>query len=384
MKRISLQHFTIIGLLVWSLPTIFLLGPQIILIIAACVLPLLWFARGGTPVTLPPPRSFGTTTCTILFIASVIYLVADALFGQKLFDQNLFLFGSTAVDRVVDEANQSIGEGRGFAALLGTLTMLLPFCLIDVADRAPRFGRWALWMVAVLLLFYGVTTSRALVLLAVMAIVLARTSNWRRILLAGGLAFAAFEGASAIRGDFGNVGNPMANGIATPYINLMLMTSSHCGSAPWYNFVLEFLKKFIPAFLFPKSVFSFNLEMSQCIYPTLQGNVESISIFTWMGEILYYKPSILTAIAAGILMGGMCRFVDRQLVKNRLFAARLYAGFACIMMPRSRVLDLMSFLIAQAIFLLAWPYLAGIGKHLKSLLVPNPSAAPPEPNQGIL
>jgi len=283
---------------------------------------------------------------------------------------------------VVADASQSAGEGRGIAALFGTLTTLLPFCLIDVAGRAPRLGRWALWITAILLIFYGVTTSRAMVLLAVMAIVLGRTSNWKRILLAGGLAFAAFELASAVRGDVGNVGNPMANGIATPYINLMLMISSHCGSAPWYNFLFEFLKKFIPAFLFPKSVFSFNVEITQCIYPTLDSSIESISIFTWMGEILYYKPPILTAIVAGTLMGGMCRLVDRQLVSSQLFAARMYAGFICIMMPRSRVLDLMSFLIAQAIFLVAWPYLSGIGRVLKVLLVPNSSGPSPAPRQG--
>lgn len=382
MKRLSLQHFTIIGLLFWSLPTIFLLGLQATLLIAATILPLFWFARKAPPIDSAPIRSFGPTTCTILFVGSAIYIAADALFGQKLFEQNLFLFGSTAVDRVVSSANQSVGEGRGIAALLGTITMLLPFCLIDVASRAPRFCRWALWATAIMLLFYGVTTSRAMVLLAVMAIVLARTSNWRRIIFAGGLAFGAFELASGLRGDVGTVGHPMANGIATPYINLMLMTSSHCGSAPWYDFVLEFLKKFIPAFLFPKNVFSFNVEMSQCIYPTLDSNVESISIFTWMGEILFYKPSILTALAAGTLMGAMCRVVDRQLVKNRLFAARMYAGFVCIMMPRSRVLDLMSFLIAQALFLVGWPYLAGMGRYLKVLLVPNPCSAPSEPRRG--
>ena len=257
--------------------------------------------------------------------------------------------------------------------------MLLPFCLIDVAERAPRYGRWALWCVAILLLFYEVTSSRAMVLLAVMSIVLARTSNWRRIGLAGALALGAFTVASALRGDYSNPGSPLAAGMAGPYINLLLMMSSHCGSAPWYSFLFEFLKKFLPGFLIPKNVFSFNIEMSLCIYPTVDNNVVSVSIFTWLGEIFYYKPSILTALVGGALMGGMGWLVDRQLVKNGLFSSRMYAGFACIMMLRSRILDLMSFLIAQAIFLLVWPYFSDLARSLRFLAVttiPGGAASP--------
>jgi len=290
-------------------------------------------------------------------------------------NRNLFLFGKTAVDRVVEVANTTVGEGRGIAALLGTLTMLLPFGLIDTAANAPRSSRWALWCTAILLLFYQLTSSRGLVLLGIMAILLSRTSNWRQILFAGSLALAAFSVASVIRGDSGNGENPLLEGITTPYVNLFLLSSSHCGTAPWYDFIFEFFKKFLPSFIFPKTIFSFNVRMSQCIYPTADENIASISIFTWLGELIYYQPSILTALTSGVLMGGMAWIVDRRLVKLQLHSSRLYAGFMCVMILRSRVLDLMSILIAQFIFLLIFPLMTGLARSLRFLSAPADHAA---------
>jgi hypothetical protein len=383
MKRISLPHFIIIGLLFWGLPAAFVDGPEAIVYTLAAVLPVWLFARTGPQSESVPPRRLGGTTCLILVMGTVIYLTADALFGQKLFQQNVFLFGTTSLDRVIDQINAGVGEGRGIAALLGTFTTLLPFCLIDVAERAPRYGRWALWTVAILVIFYNVTSSRGQVLVAVMAIVLVRASNWRRMILAGGIAFGAFTVASTLRGDAG-VQGPMASAVATPYFNLLLMTSSHCGGAPWYSFVLEFLKKFVPAFLFPKSIFSFNVEMSWCIAPGADKNLASVSVFTWMGEILYYRPSLLTALVAGCLMGGMGRIVDRQVVRYRLFSSRMYAGFVCIMLLRSRVLDVMSYLIAQWIFLLFWPQICNLSRTLYRFLLPlRPMSAHNEPGQEL-
>jgi hypothetical protein len=356
-------------------------GPEAIVYTLLTVLLVWLFARTGPEPESVPQGPLGGATCLFLVVGTAVYLTADALFGQRLFQQNLFLFGSTSLDRVVDSINSGVGEGRGIAALLGTFTTLLPFCLIDVAERAPRYGRWSLWGVAILLLFYNVTSSRGQALVAVMAIVLARTSNWRRVLLAGGIAFAVFTVASTLRGDQGDQG-PMVVGIVAPYFNLLQMISSRCGPAPWYSFVLEFLKKFVPAFLFPKSIFSFNVEMSWCIAPGADKNLASVSVFTWLGEIFYYRPSLLTASAAGLLLGGMGRMVDRQLVRNQLFSSRMFAGFVCILLLRSRVLDVMSYLLAQWIFLLFWPQICNLSRTLYRLLLPpRRMSAHDEPGQ---
>lgn len=369
MKRMSLLHFIMIGLLFWGLPGAFIGGWRAVLYTLIAVATVGCFAHWKPKPREGPQRSFGTTTCTFLVVGALTYLVLDALFGQKLFRENLFLFGSTAVSRVVTAANQGVGQGRGLAGLLGTITTLLPFAMVDVAQRGPRRGRWVLWGAALLLLFYDMTTSRGRLLLAVMAIVLAKSSNWRRVALAGVLALAAFSVASMVRGDYAHAHSPLIAGLVFPYINLGLLIGRHCGSASWYSYVTAFLMKFVPSFIYPKKVFSFNVEMTLCIYPSLSGNISSISVFTWLGEMFYYHPSALTALMAGLMAGGMGWLVDWQLVKSRLYSARIYAGFMCIMLPRSRVMDLLSFLIAQMIFLMVWPYISGLARSLR-IVVP--------------
>jgi hypothetical protein len=384
MRSISIGRYVMIGLLFWGLPAIFVAGPAAVLYTAVAILPVWLLCRRSPAIARAsaPIKRYGITTAAILAVFAFGYLVADALFGQKLLQFNLFLFGNTAVERVVDSANLNVSEGRGAAALLGTILGSLPFCLIDVAGWGPRIGRGAIWACAILLLFYGVTTSRGAVLISVMTIVMGRTSNWKRILFAAAIAFGLFTIASVVRGDYGNTSSPLWAAIAGPYINLYLMLTIHCGSAPWSSYVFDFFKKFIPGFLFPKTVYSFNIETSLCIYPTADNAVAAVSIFTWLGEIFYYTPSIVTALCAGILLGGMSRIVDKLLVRNQLPTARISIGLACIVMLRSRSLDVLSFLIAQWIFLLFWPHLYRLARYLRGCVAsPTPASNKALPQQ---
>ena len=195
------------------------------------------------------------------------------------------------------------------------------------------------------------------------------------MLFGGVSALILFGLASRLRGDVGNTNAPLWDAVSAPYFNLLLMRMSNCGSAPWFHFVAEFFKKFIPAFLFPKSIFSFNLEMSFCINPGANSEIAAVSIFTWLGEIYYYTPSILTAISAGALLGVMGRIVDGQLVKNRLPVTRVSIGFASLLTLRSRTLDVLSYLIGQLIFLLFWPHLFRLARYLRYCVAP--AASPP-------
>jgi uncharacterized membrane-anchored protein len=164
------------------------------------------------------------------------------------------------------------------------------------------------------------------------------------------------------------------------------MLNKNCGSAPWYSFLAEFLKKFLPAFLFPKTVFSFNMEMSLCIYPNADNTVGAVSVFTWLGEIFYYTPSLLTALLAGGLLGFLARAVDRRFVRNQMHSARLFACFICIHLPRSRTQDLFTFLIAQFIFLaLVWPQLCSLLRTLRRFLMPARSIGlQPKTGKGLV
>jgi len=376
MNRFPVGHFIIICRLLLVIAAICVVGPEAIIYTFAAVLPVWLFSRRSRPMDLST-QSVGRTGSTATFIlvaCALSYLAADALFGQKLFESNLFLHGAKAVEMSVDQSNTGMSQGRGVVVLFGTIVALLPFCLIDVSRRARRFERWALWGAAILMLFYGVQASRGAVIIAVMTIVLGKSSNWRRITMAGGAALGFFILASAVRGDFGFSHNPLAEAVGAPYVNLLLMRTVNCGSAHWYNYVAEFFKKFVPGFIYPKHVYSFNTETSLCIYPTADNNVESVSIFTWLGEILYYTPSILTAICAGTLMGALGRVVNRQLVRNELPCSRISIGFAIIVQLRSRSQDVLSYLIAQAIFLFFWPYLYRLSKYLRYCMRPSTDA----------
>jgi hypothetical protein len=239
MNHLSVGHFIIIGLLFWGLPAVFVVGPQAILYTLVAVL-FVWLLSRRSPamnIGTEPAERTGSTAAFILVACALFYFLGDAAFGQKLLAVNLFLHGVTAVDRVVDQANLGVSQGRGIVALLGTIVGLLPYYLIDVADRARRFDRLALWSAAFLLLFYGVTTSRGAVIISILTIVMRKTSNWRRISIAGGVAFAFFTLASALRGDLVTSRNPLGEAIEAPYVNLLLMHAAHCGSAPWYNYV---------------------------------------------------------------------------------------------------------------------------------------------------
>ncbi len=377
MSRLSLGSFLIVGLLFWGLPATIVAGPRALEYTFVAVLPVWYFCRGDSSVPSVPPGRVSTATCAILALFSLIYLLWDAIFGRQLLNVNMFLFRDAAVARLVEDTSAGMGKGGGVADLLGNVLSLLPLGLIDATKCTTRYGRWILWAVALLLLFYETGSGRGFLLMVVAAIVLGRTSDWRRIALGIGLALAVFSVASAFRGDAAQAENPMISGTLAPFINLGLLLNAHCGNASWYSYILEFLKKFLPAFLIPKNIFSFNMEMSLCIYPSVDNSVNAISIFTWLGEIFYYTPSLLTALCAGVLMGGLAHAVDRLLVKNQLYSARLFAGLMCILFPRSRSQDLFTFLIAQILFLtLFWPQLCSLTRTLRRHLIsPAPIGA---------
>jgi hypothetical protein len=384
MNRRSLGFYLIAGLFFWGIPAVFVTGFSAIIYTFCAALPV-WIAFRKSPpmpVGSTPSDRLGEVAVTILAGLAFLYVTLDVVFGQNLFQYNLFIFGAKSVDRIVEQNVTGVSAGRGVGALLGVIIGLLPFCLLDAAVDASRIGRIALWVAALLMFFYGVTTSRGAVILCVLTVFLGKSSNWRRTAIGGTVAALLFTLASRLRGDYGNTGSPLRDAVSGPYINLMLMRISNCGTAPWYSFVGEFFKKFIPAFLFPKAIYSFNMEMSLCIYPTADNGLSAVSIFTWLGEIYHYTPSILTALSAGTLLGVMGRLVDQQLVMNRLPVSRVAVGLACMTMLRSRTLDVLTYLIGELIFLFFWPHLRRLAKYLRHCVPsPSPTSALPEPQK---
>jgi hypothetical protein len=287
-----------------------------------------------------------------------MYLLIDALAGRQKFDINMFL-SLTATSTFIDSANDTVSQGRGVIDLLGAMMVVLPFALIDTARLAPVAVRIAMWSTGIIYIFYDVGISRGYLLMAVLSIFLGKNMKATNLLWSVGIAMVAFFAASAVRGDFDELAfsNPLFDAVAWPYINLGLFLESNCGNAGWSDFITEFAKKFLPAFLVPKEIFSFNIEMTRCIYPSFMGTVNSISIFTWLGEMYYYGPSLLTSIAAGVLLALFCRLVDARVNQMQLHSLRVFSGLLCIVLLRSRIQDVLSFLLLLFIFLIVWQVL---------------------------
>lgn len=384
MKRMALNDFILAGLLAWGIPAVFVAGPVALLYTVAAALPVWLFRLRNGATSAPAELRFSAATGVVLASFASIYLIWDAIFGFQFWRANMFLYGAEGTSRLVEQTLETMGQGGGLAYLLYNIFFLLPFAMFDAARNMPRSLRFVLWTIAGIFIFYEMGSGRAFLFLSILCIVLGHASTWRRVGIAAALALAAFAVASLFRGDLASPQNPLVQGIVAPYINLALLTHSSCGSAPWYGFIGEFLKKFIPAFLFPKTVFTFNAEMSLCIYPTDPNLINGVSVFTWLGEILYYHPPLLTAIIAGLILGVLGRMVDRLLIKNGLQTARNMAGFLCFLLPRSRTQDLFSLLLAQLIFLAVfWPALATLTRNLlRFLITPRAPSQEDQPSGG--
>jgi hypothetical protein len=356
MNRLSVAHFILFGVLAWGLPSMIVAGAMAVLLALTTAFPLVWLLWRGRPGKQATAVHIPTTNALSWAVGfAVVYLAADALFGRQKFAVNLFLF-SDATGAFMASANETVSQGRGAVELLGALLIFLPFALIDSARWASRMLTPLLWSTALLLILYDVGISRGFVVMAVLAMVLGATNSWVRRSVAVSFALLAFLLASESRGDFAAVSfsNPLVDGIVWPYINLSMLIESGCSQGTWYVFAFEFFKKIVPSFIVSKEIFSFNIEMTRCIYPFLGDAVDSISIFTYLGELFYYGPSLLTALIAGVLMALLAAVVDRQLLRSQLLSTRIFAGLLCVVLLRSRVLDVLSFLLFLWLFMLFW------------------------------
>jgi len=370
MKKLTLHHFVIFGLLAWGLPATFFLGPTAIWLTLATTLPVLvsmWLVRRSSTPEAKAPNLSGYL---LILCLGVAYLVLDAAVGRMKFSENLFL-STHALSKTVEDINVGMSKGRGLVDLLGGIMIFLPFILFDLVRRAPNRLRPALWILAGSLAFYEVGISRGYLLMAIIVMLLGTKINLLRSLIAGGLSLLGFAAASFARGDFGNAtfSNPLFDAIGVPYLNLALLVDRAPEGGSWFEFLMEFAKKFIPSFFYSKSVFSFNAEMSKLIYPLHSDYLESISIFTYLGEYCYYKPQLMTALVGGILLGLLCYWTEKLLRANGFDSARYFAGFMCIVLLRSRVQDVFSFLLFLAIFIYLLRFIVALA-HGKPKLDP--------------
>lgn len=378
LNHLRLQHFLLFGLLAWGLPGTLLGGSQVFYAVVAVSIPVgisLWGWR--SPRRMPPSPSQQSHRLVVPLL--IAYFLLDAIFGRQKFAYNLF-FSNSAVSDFIENANSGISQGRGIIDLLGAVSIFAPFALFDHARTNSPPKRHLLYLFVLCFLVYEIGISRGYILMAALSILLGVKISGRRLLLSTACALGLFIMASYVRGDFQSVAfsNPLFDALGWPYLNLSMLLEKNLNGGTWLDFLSEFFKKFLPAFLYPKEIFSFNVEMTKVIYPHFGGYIQSVSIFTYLGELLYYRPVILTAVSAGVLLGGIARILERLLQQNSLNSTRIFTGLMSVVLLRSRIQDVFSFLIFLALFLFAWHWLTVCRPYRKNSLAQTPGAHSPQ------
>jgi hypothetical protein len=342
-----------IGLTLWAIPTIAFFGIVAFIPYLFATLPILAVHLIQTrKLTTISWRDSDKNHFLVLCALVIIYFTIDSIFGRQKFEYNLFL-NNQAVQVFVETAKNSEGQSRGAWDLIGAIMMFLPFALIDFARNRGQLLKFVAFALAALLIIYDTGISRGFLLIALMSLLMQSGISPHRLVAGVAIAFGAFFLSSWVRGDFDSAGesNPFFEGLAWPVINFNILAESGCLKGTTDQFAIEFLKKFLPPGIVDKQIFTFNIEATKCIYPHFGNDIESISVFTYMGEFFYYQPPWLTGLLAGVILSGLVWIASSDLRRMRLTSTATFAGFMCVVLLRSRVQDVYSMLITFIIFL---------------------------------
>lgn len=345
------------GIIVWGAPAAILFPSELGVLFASCVLGLF---LGGVHLSGPlirqwsgeenlPSRKFPE----FLLFACLVFLIIDVSVGRQVYSANLFI-SAGSVDQIVESQNDQRGTGRGVFGLLGSIFLIAPFILMDFSKRRALLSKCLFIFLALALIFNEMQASRGYVLVSVLALAMASPRiHLSKLLIAAISGISFFLLSSWYRGDFERLtgANPLIDAAAWPFVNLAMLINSDCGSASVLEFIAEIAQKVIPSFVFQKTIFSFNVEASECIYGLSLDELGAVSVFTYMGELSYYQPGWIAGFISCWLLGFASRKLDDFFVANRLFATQSFVGFWFIVILRSRVLDVFSIIISIIIFI---------------------------------
>ncbi|MDA9143662.1 hypothetical protein N9N99_03700 [Gammaproteobacteria bacterium] len=290
----------------------------------------------------------------LIIIFAILYVFIDSIFGTQKLAGNIFI-NTESVSLAVSSQDNQRGQGRGFWELVAAILIFIPFYLYDLRTRWNTRLRPYIFFTVFVLVFYEIEASRGYIVAAIACFYLSRRGiSFFQIIIAGLITISLFFLASIFRGDFNDTSfsNPLFSGIVWPYINLGIYLNADCNDASAYEFLMQAFQKFIPSFIMEKNIISFNLEASECMYNLSLDDLGSVSIFTYMGELFFYKPSLFTSIIAGSILGIATKFFDSFLVIKKFYCLQVFVGLWIIILFRSRVLDVFSYLIALALFLI--------------------------------
>ena len=364
-KKNFLQHRFIsnscfFGLIAWGAPAAFIFPAELMHIFFAILLSFLIFNfRRPSRVSedfyksQSEPQS-ENYVISLIIIFAILYVLIDSTFGTQKLSGNIFT-NSESVSLIVSSQDNQRGQGRGFWELLSAILIFFPFYLYDLRSRWSKGLRPIIFFIVFVLVFYEIEASRGYIVAAIASFYLSKRGlSFFQVMVASFVCLSLFFLSSIFRGDFNDTSfsNPLFSGIAWPYINLGIYLNADCNDASSYEFLMQGFQKFIPSFIMEKNIISFNLEASECMYNTTLEDLGAVSVFTYMGELFFYKPSLLTSIIAGAVLGISAKFFDSFLVIKKFYCLQVFVGLMIIILFRSRVLDIFSYFIALALFLI--------------------------------
>lgn len=279
----------------------------------------------------------------LLFIL-FLQIIFNIIYFPSIFENSMFLSGNS-VEKVVEIANNNVGKGRTIFELLTTSIVILPFILFDNIQRFKKVLKniVILNLLISFIIFSG--SSRGMLSLIFFTILIPKVKSFRVVLLIILPFIFVYIQISLLRdGEVSYLLGPFLDSFAIPGYLLGLLHDFWV-ERNVIDYISDVMLKFVPSFIYEKNIFSFNIEMTKIIYPSMKDEVNAISVFTYVGEMLVYKPVIITVVFSIIFIRLILGYLVAFFRNYNLRSTSLFVAIYFFIVLRSRVPDLISMLL---------------------------------------
>lgn len=285
-------------------------------------------------------------------LLSILFLIiVFNVFNFSSIIQNNMFFSDTAVEKVIEVANSNVGKGRSIFELIGTSLVILPFILVDNIDKFS--GKLKYFVLLNLFIFFLIISgaSRGMLSLIVIAIALPLLKSIKLALfLLIPFVFLYIKVSLLRDGEVNYLLGPFLDSFAIPGYLLGLLDDLQI-QRNVIDYISDVFLKFIPSFIYEKNIFSFNIEMTKKIYPFMEDEVSAISVFTYIGEMLIYKPVLITVVFSIFFVRTILKYLMHIFFRYSLKSTSLFVSIYFFIVLRSRVPDLISMLLLNLMVL---------------------------------
>lgn len=286
-----------------------------------------------------------------IWLLIIIILLMTTLSLPNMFFILSNSFSNKIVSQTIDNANSNVGKGRTITELLGNLFTLTPFLIVDLRKRFSTSMKLLVGIPIIIQWIVISGASRGMLSIIIFSIFIPSIKNWKKLLLFGISFLLLYNFISIYRdGRVNYIANPILDSFLFPGYNLLLLSQSNF-HIDVIEYISQFFLKFIPTLIYDKKIYSFNIEMTKIIYPYMMNEVSSISVFTYMGDFLIYKPIIITILFSVVVLRIITKYLLRIILKYNFTITSLYISLYYFIALRSRIFDLLSMLILYLLLL---------------------------------